>query len=243
MKIAIISDIHANLEALDAFPETYDELWVLGDLVNYGPNPIEAIDWVRRHASLIIRGNHDNAIGFKVDSQCSPRFRAMAGATGWVTERLLTEEQKNFLRELPESVSRAIDGKTFLLCHATPSNPLFEYRTAESPAWEHEEAAIGSDIVLAGHTHLPFMQRFGSRVIANPGSLGQSKAGNSRARYAVCDNGRIELKSYAYPVERTIAKLSELPISDDIKSDLTTVLRTGRVPPSNDEVMPTFAHR
>jgi protein phosphatase len=65
MKIFIISDLHANLEALAAVPDDYDELWVLGDLVNYGPNPAEAIEFVRSRASLVIRGNHDHAVGFE----------------------------------------------------------------------------------------------------------------------------------------------------------------------------------
>ena len=64
MRISIISDLHANLEALSALPRDYDELWVLGDLVNYGPNPAEIIDFVRSHASMIIRGNHDHSVEF-----------------------------------------------------------------------------------------------------------------------------------------------------------------------------------
>jgi predicted phosphodiesterase len=202
----------------------------LGDLANYGPNPGEAIDWVRRHASLIMRGNHDNAIGFATDSHCSPGFREIAQATSRVTDRLLNEEQKKFLRELPECMCRQIDGSIFLLCHATPSNPLFEYRTADSRSWELEEAAAGADIVLAGHTHLPFVRQCGDRLIANPGSLGQSKARGPTARYAIWEDGRFELKSYAYPVEETVAKIKALPITDQIKDDLAAVLRTGTAP-------------
>ena len=230
MKVVIISDIHANLEALNTLSENYDELWVLGDLVNYGPNPREAVEWVRQRASVIIRGNHDNAIGFGEDCHCSPRFREMALATTELTDRLLSEEQKKFLRELPQCVCRQIDGRRFLLCHATPSNPLFEYRAADSPNWQEEQAAVGADIVLAGHTHLPFVHDCDNRLIANPGSLGQSKAGDSQARYAIWDNGRLELKSYSYPVELTIAKISQLPIAEEIKRDLVTVLQTGNVP-------------
>jgi predicted phosphodiesterase len=81
MRICIISDLHANLEALRALPGGYDELWVLGDLVNYGPDPAAVIDFVRSRASLVIRGNHDHSVGFDADCGCSPRFRAMAEAT------------------------------------------------------------------------------------------------------------------------------------------------------------------
>jgi predicted phosphodiesterase len=64
MKIVIISDIHANSEALGVLPREYDELWILGDLVNYGPNPLEAVEFARAKASLVVRGNHDHSAGF-----------------------------------------------------------------------------------------------------------------------------------------------------------------------------------
>jgi hypothetical protein len=67
MKILVISDLHGNLEALEAITESWDERWVLGDLVNYGPNPSEVIDFVRRHASVVVRENHDHAIGHGAD--------------------------------------------------------------------------------------------------------------------------------------------------------------------------------
>src|SRR5579864_6998715 len=81
MRICLISDLHANLEALRPLPGGYDELWVLGDLVNYGPDPAAVIDFVRSRASLVIRSNHDHSVGFAADCGCSPRFRAMAEAT------------------------------------------------------------------------------------------------------------------------------------------------------------------
>ncbi len=80
MKIVIASDMHGDLEALTALPE-FDELWVLGDLVNYGPNPSEVVDFVRANASVAIRGNHDHTIGFDADPRCSPAFREMARAS------------------------------------------------------------------------------------------------------------------------------------------------------------------
>jgi fructose-1,6-bisphosphatase len=63
-KIVILSDIHGNYEALKALPEDYDELWVLGDLVNYGPQPSEVVEFVREKASLVVRGNHDDSVAF-----------------------------------------------------------------------------------------------------------------------------------------------------------------------------------
>src|ERR1039458_3538757 len=79
MKLLIVSDIHANLEALQAvLAESHDELWVLGDLVNYGPNPSEVVDLVRRNASLVVQGNHDYAVGTCCHPQSSSAFREAA---------------------------------------------------------------------------------------------------------------------------------------------------------------------
>ena len=72
MRIAIISDVHANLAALESIGEPYDLLLCLGDLVDYGPQPREAIHWVRERALKVIRGNHDHALGYAVDCRCAP---------------------------------------------------------------------------------------------------------------------------------------------------------------------------
>jgi putative phosphoesterase len=231
MRICIISDLHANFEALSALPRDYDELWVLGDLVNYGPNPAETIDFVRSHASTIVRGNHDNAVGFGASCGCSPRFQAMAQATRDYTISVLSAADKRFLRELPTCACRQMAENIFFLCHATPSDLLYEYRLPDSPLWARdEESSSGANVILAGHTHLPFSRTFGSHTVVNPGSLGQSKAGDSRARYAVWQNDRIELRAYDYPVEKTVGKILALPLAKEIKHDLINVLRTGKVP-------------
>src|ERR1017187_8104842 len=94
MKLLIVSDIHANLEALQAvLAESYDELWVLGDLGNYGPNPVEVVDLVRLHASLIVQGNHDYAIGNGAEPKCSGAFREMACAMQNYTEPLINADR------------------------------------------------------------------------------------------------------------------------------------------------------
>ncbi len=231
MRIFIISDLHANFEALSSLPRDYDALWVLGDLVNYGPSPAEVIDFVRSHASMAIRGNHDHSVAFDADCGCSPRFRAMAEETRDYTCSVLSAADKQFLRGLPTCACRQVDGNTFFLCHATPSDFLYEYRPPDSPLWERdEEASSGADVVLVGHTHVQFARWFGKRMVINPGSMGQSKSGDSRARFAVWEDGQIHLRTLEYPVETTVGKIQSLPLPEEIKSDLITVLRTGRMP-------------
>jgi putative phosphoesterase len=231
MRICIISDLHANLEALSALPTGYDELWVLGDLVNYGPDPAATIDFVRSHASVVIRGNHDQSVGFGADCGCSSRFRAMAEATQDYTTSVLSTVEKQYLRELPTCALRPIGHDVFFLCHATPSDFLYEYRPPDSPLWGQAEAASsGANLVLAGHTHLQFSRTAGQQTIVNPGSLGQSKMGDPRARYAIWEDGRFELCSCEYPVAGTVKKILSMPLSDEVKRDLAFVLHSGRVP-------------
>lgn len=125
MRALIVSDLHANLEAISALPSDFDQLWVLGDLVNYGPNPAEAIEFVREKASIVVRGNHDRSIGFEEDPRCSARFRAMAEETGRYTRSVLGEEQRKYLRDLPLKATADIE--------ALPPPPLFARKT-EWPA-------------------------------------------------------------------------------------------------------------
>lgn len=231
MKILIMSDVHGNAEALNALNEPYDELWVLGDLVTYGPEPIEVVQHLRERASLIVRGNHDHAVGYNVDPRCSPPFRAMAEATRQLAMKTLSDDDKRFLRDLPLTASVERDRQRFLLCHATPSDPLFAYCPPDSPAWSQESASVDADIILVGHTHLPFVKRFGARTVVNPGSLGQPKEGGPDGSYAVWQDGEVTLRKVPYPVDRTVAKIRALPLPVGIADALEHLLRTG-IPPT-----------
>lgn len=230
--MVIISDLHANLEALSALPEVGDELWVLGDLVNYGPDPAGVIEFVRRRATLVVRGNHDHAVGFDQDPHCSPRFRRMAEETRRYTLSVLSEADRRFLRELPLSAVRRIGNVRFHLSHALPSDPLYPYCGPDSERWELEAERVEADLLLTGHTHLPFMRKVAERLVVNPGSVGQAKHGRAEACYAIWEDGRLRLASASYPVEAVIEKIASLPLSAEVRQDLIAVLRSGAAPPS-----------
>jgi len=230
LRILIVSDIHGNAEALEAITESYDELWVLGDLVDYGPEPARVIDVLRARSSVIVRGNHDHAVGHDVDPRCSAPFRAMAEATRQHAVSTLSREDKAFLRDLPLTASLVRDGQRFFLCHASPSDPLFAYRPPHDPGWSQEMASLETDVLLVGHTHLPFVTPLGCRTLVNPGSVGQPKSGGPEASYAVCEDGQISLHRIRYAVENTIAKIEQLPIPLDIRRALAQLLQTGSPP-------------
>jgi putative phosphoesterase len=229
MKVAIISDIHGNFDALSSFSENYDELWVLGDLVNYGPEPGEVIDYVRNKASIVLRGNHDQAVGYGEDPRCVPPFRELAAETQKITESLLNDEQRAYLRTLPTSLRFMRDRTSFFLCHATPANPLYGYIESRSSGWIEASAAVDVDFLLAGHTHVQFIRRIGDHVVANPGSLGQSASGGSEGRYAVWENGILSARSLPYPVERTVHKVRSLPLPCGVQAKLIRLFREGAI--------------
>ena len=230
MKIVIISDIHGNFDALSALQEDYDQLWVLGDLVNYGPQPAEVIRFIRSRATHVVRGNHDHCIGFGEDPRCSPRFREMAEATRKYTDSILSDEDKGYLRSLPLQVDVRAGDTRCRLCHAVPSDPLFTYCPPDSERWVEECRLAGADVLLTGHTHIPFGIHVENTLLVNPGSLGQPKSGGPRACYAVFKDGKVGLRSIAYPLDKTVEKIRAMPIPAAIQEDLITVLRNRAAP-------------
>ena len=156
MRYAIFSDIHANLEALEAVLAKIDELaqaepieqvWFLGDLVGYGPDPNECILKLRERTNVIIAGNHDWAAVGKIDLE---DFSAAARISAEWTAEQLTEEHRTFLTNLPE---RLEIGECTLV-HGSPYGPLWEYLTSEVLA-ERSFQYFSSRYCLVGHTHVP----------------------------------------------------------------------------------------
>lgn len=156
MRYAIFSDIHANLEALEAVlakideiaqEQPIDQIWFLGDLVGYGPNPNECIVALRARTKVIIAGNHDWAAVGKMDLE---EFSAAARISAEWTATELTEEHQTFLSELPERLN--IGDST--LVHGSPYGPLWEYLTSEVLA-ERSFNYFSSRYCFVGHTHIP----------------------------------------------------------------------------------------
>jgi predicted phosphodiesterase len=238
VKTLLLSDIHANIDAVLAVEEDlhrrqehWDLVLVLGDLVDYGPAPDEVIAWVRGHAHHAVRGNHDHAMATGADCRSSPAYKELSVATRAFFRPRLEPASLAFLQALPTRLSVNIDGRTALMVHATPRNPLFEYLGPDAPhkAWA---AAIGvlaedSDYVFLGHTHLPFVRRVGKATVVNPGSLGQPKDGDPRGCYAVLEDDRVELRRVAYDVERAVARLSGLGLDIRHAQTLAGILRSG----------------
>lgn len=231
MKIVIVSDIHGNLPALNALPEReFDQLWCIGDLVDYGPYPHEVVEWIKGRSTIAVRGNHDHAAGFSVDPQCSPPFKKLAEETLRYTRQVCTDEDLSYLRSLPTRRELTVDSTPFYLVHAMPTDPLFGYCPEESERWQQEVDGIDAEVLIVGHTHTPFLRRIGKTTILNPGSLGQPKTGRPQACYAVWEGGKITRKEFDYPVSDTIDGIRKMPIPSEDQDALIGLLETGSLP-------------
>lgn len=221
MRILVVSDVHANLVALNAVLEdagSFDALWSLGDIVGYGPDPEACIATTRATEHLAIPGNHDWGVLAKLDLEDFNRDARLANL--WTREQL-SEEARDFLEELPET--RVIGDIT--LAHGSPRYPIWEYlfyASTASLSFSH----LTTRVCLVGHTHIPvvFHQALEDapvqmmelpenepltldqgRYIVNPGSVGQPRDGDPRAAYLLLDPDTltVEHRRVAYAIDET----------------------------------------
>jgi diadenosine tetraphosphatase ApaH/serine/threonine PP2A family protein phosphatase len=203
MRLAVLSDIHANLAALDAvrgdLPEV-DEVWVLGDIVGYGPQPNEVIAGLQEMGARSVMGNHDGAAIGQVDvSWFNPDA---ARAISW-TASVIDDNARAYLATLPE-VRR--EGELTAV-HGSPRDPTWEY-ISDAGVASANLASFDTRLCLHGHTHVPIVYRAddgnvaavpavpgapvsveAGRALVNPGSVGQPRDGNPAASYLVIDTG------------------------------------------------------
>ncbi len=249
MKRALISDIHSNLEALQAVladirSQGISEIYCLGDLVGYGPNPCECIDLVMQ-CKVCLLGNHDQGALFDPEGFNSGAERAIFWTRSQLEDGVgtATERQKrwDFLGELP----RNFQEENLLFVHGSARNPLNEYVFPEDIYNKRKLEKIFAMIpryCFQGHTHVPgvFSENFqfvspeeinheyrlgDEKVMINVGSVGQPRDGNSKACYVVLEDNLLRFRRVEYPFEQTIAKIYDIPDLDNFLGDR---LRDGR---------------
>jgi predicted phosphodiesterase len=225
MRVAVISDIHSNLHALEAVladiqAEAPDEVWCLGDIVGYGAQPNECVDAVREAVRLSLSGNHDLAVLGTIDVAA---FSGDAGAAARWTRTVLGESQAEWLGGLKPSADRA----GFQLFHGSPRDPVWDYVLSEEIA----KASIlqtTAPLLLVGHSHIALALRWdgeqmsgglapagtevdlgGGRFVLNPGSVGQPRDGDPRAAWLLIDEeaGRAAFRRVPYPIVRAQAAI------------------------------------
>lgn len=250
MRALLLSDIHANLEALtaaiDAAP-AYDRVWNLGDVVGYGANPNEVIDRVRQLGDTFVRGNHDRACcGLSDVSDFNP---IAARAARW-TSAVLTEEHTCWLRHLATGPIHP-DGPTVSCVHGSPLDED-QYLLTVRDAWRPMRQ-IETRINFFGHTHVQggfatngdewfrltpqfaardqvecyeLQLREGGRYMLNPGSVGQPRDGDWRAAFALYDDEARTVTYYRAPYDVRLAQMRIL--SAGLPDRLAIRLREGR---------------
>jgi putative phosphoesterase len=230
VRVLVVSDIHGNWPALEAVAAVpHDAVLCLGDIVGYGPQPGECLRWLRANGAVIVQGNHDRALADDVPPRCRPDFEWLAAAAAGIGRQQLDDGEKAFLRALPPTRRLVLDDKRVVMVHATPVDPLYSYLPLDPDRWRRAVVGIDADILLVGHTHLPFHIRLDHLHVVNPGSVGQPKDGDPRAAYAVIEDGIPKLARVAYPIERTVERLRAAGVATRASEALAGLLRTGRV--------------
>jgi predicted phosphodiesterase len=247
MKALLLSDIHGNWPALQAVlraePDA-SQIICLGDLVNYGPQPVECVVWAMRLTppSVVVQGNEDRAFGLGSAPNCSPVYQHLAEAVQAATSPLFTAEMRRFLTKLPASHRFCLDEATCVACHSTANNKEPIHSCAGVPStvwpWESDLIVVGHpdqlfiliehpNLLFVAHTHSPFQTDWLNTVVVNPGSAGKPMDGDPRAAYAVWEDGRVSLRRAVYDVEETVRAYDALALEHGIRRQLIEELRTG----------------
>ena len=228
LRALIVSDVHSNVEAFRSVIDHagsgggFTQIWNLGDLVGYGPDPGGCIDLLREYDHIGVAGNHDMAAVGRLGLEL---FNPYAAAAVRWTKTQLRDDQIDYLRELPLMV----EADDFTAVHGSPRDPVWEYVVSRDVATANF-VHFSTRRCLVGHSHLPFLCRLGDggaeffdfplnvaialgdeRCIVNPGSVGQPRDGVPTACYAVYDSsaGTIEHRRTAYDILATQRKMRE----------------------------------
>ena len=231
-RVAVISDVHANRHALDAVLAAIeasgaDEIWCLGDLVGYGPQPNECCRTIAARAAFCLAGNHDLVV---LGSLSINDFAGDAAAAARWTQSVLSEEAREFLAGLPSNTRR--DGVD--LFHGSARDPVWEYVLSDEAAWSTFQAS-NQPLILVGHSHVPLaivldgealaggiapegtvVDLESGRSLLNPGSVGQPRDGDPRAAYLLLDVGHTAtFHRVEYAIEHTQVEMRErgLPLA------------------------------
>jgi diadenosine tetraphosphatase ApaH/serine/threonine PP2A family protein phosphatase len=221
VRVAVLSDIHANLHALEAVladvdAERPDAIWCLGDVVGYGPRPNECCDAVRERAALSLCGNHDLAVLGRIPVG---DFSGDAAAAAAWTREALGEAQRGWLETLePLAQQGGVE-----LFHGSPRDPVWDYVLSEEAAVVALELT-SARVVLVGHSHVALALGWNGndlvgglapagtapepadrRWLLNPGSVGQPRDGDPRAAWVLLDSesGRASFRRVPYDLQAT----------------------------------------
>ncbi len=223
MKIAILGDIHGNIEALKAaydaaVSNNVEKIYHLGDLGGYAPFVNEVVDFLIEHEIEGVQGNYDDAVANDKE-HCGCKYEdmiqsEMATLSFEWTKRHATEKSKNYMKSLPFEIVFAVYGKKVKIFHATPmKNNLYWHNDRDEDFFLHMARKAEADIMIYGHTHIPYRKNINNKVFINAGSVGKPKDGDARTCVCIADitpdNVKTEFLRIPYDIEKVASAIIE----------------------------------
>lgn len=237
MIIAVISDVHGNYRALNSVLEdiksqNVDQIYCLGDLIGYAPDPNKIFSLIKKRNVQTIMGNYDEAVSFgKKDCGCGysdEKCQLMGKISFDWTVKHTSTNNKEWMKSLPRELRFTINSKRILMVHGSPENisERIEPDISDEDLNKIFEKAQ-ADILFCGHTHWPFHKIVNGSHIINPGSVGRPRIGSPQANYAVIDfqkgcDVRFRFIDYDYESFAVEIENSSIP-----ENDFAEVIRTG----------------
>lgn len=227
MRIAIISDVHSNIDALDGAIQDIrskgiERILSTGDLVGYLAFPNEVVETIQREGIESIQGNHDLAIvTATMPSEAKilemSEERRQGSASRLFTLKTISEDNVAYLKALPKTMKLEVEGVSIQLVHGS-LNRVDEY-IYESDDLNIVAAQMTTDLLVFGHTHIPFHQQIKGRHLVNAGSVGKPKHGASKGTYVVLsvDKGTVsvEICEFSYNLKSITQKIKKEPLISD----------------------------
>lgn len=238
MKFAIVGDIHGNKYALESVLEHIDDKDVdfivsTGDLVGYMPYPNEVIDKIRSHKITAVQGNHDKVIAESKNISLEElnhmsvediQKNASAAYTNWC----IHDYNRKFLKDLSAELTIKIGDKTIMIVHGSPLR-IDEYLYENEENLMDISEKVQADIIICGHTHIPYVKKVNEKWFINARSVGKPKHGDSRSTYVIVD---IDMETVNYSIEKVeydvsaiIRDIEENPM---ISNGLIEMLQQGK---------------
>lgn len=244
MRIAVIADIHSNIYALDAVLDNIkihniDMVVCVGDLVGYGTRPNEVIEKIRDNRIITIMGNYDDAIGnYRLICGCDypePKDAEKASLSMSFTMQETTDNNKSYLRNLPKEVVLSFNEKNIRFVHGS-TRMINEYLKENSLEADEVMNEISEDILVCGHTHVPYFKYYGDKLLINVGSVGKPKTNKPNANYVIIDlknendldeqesNVEVEIIEVCYDFEKMATEIEQNKI---LPNDFARLIREG----------------
>ena len=237
MKIAVIGDIHGNKYALLSVLEHIEKKDVdfivsTGDLVGYMPYPNEVIDLIRKHKIIVVQGNHDKVIAEskkisleEINNMTTLEIQKNASAafTNWY----ISDENRKFLKNLSSKLVLECGDKKIIIVHGSTMR-IDEYLYENEDHLVQLSEKISEDIIICGHTHIPYFRNINRKYFINAGSVGKPKHGDSRSAYVIIDIDKDKVSCSVEKVEYNVNQMiKDIENNRMISEGLIEMLRQG----------------